>query len=184
MCGKNSSMVKELLGWHFFFMPILARHRFLLNCVSYLGSLRLCLKGTKGKAAGVWGSLPTFTQCPGQQWARLYLHSFLSLHEGYRVSVASTLPQPLLLCLIQTFLLGFLKVFKRTSPTAFAVSVTLHCEYYSTIIPNTAMINCVNFWVFPQRLFYIGRRFGTLWQVHLQWLVVGPDRGFRNVSKT
>jgi hypothetical protein len=32
--------------------------------------------------------------------------------------------------------------------------------------------NCVNFWVFPQRLFYIGRRFGTHGQVHLQRLEV------------
>jgi hypothetical protein len=40
------------------------------------------------------------------------------------------------------------------------------------------LINCVNFWVFPQRLFYIGRRFGTLCQVHLQRLEAfedGPD---------
>jgi hypothetical protein len=29
-------------------------------------------------------------------------------------------------------------------------------------------INCVYFWVFPQRLVYIGRRFGPLCQVHLQ----------------
>jgi hypothetical protein len=31
-------------------------------------------------------------------------------------------------------------------------------------------INCVNFWVFPRRLVYIGRRFGTLCQVHTQKL--------------
>jgi hypothetical protein len=29
---------------------------------------------------------------------------------------------------------------------------------------------CVNFWVFPRRLVYIGRRFETLCQVHLQKL--------------
>jgi hypothetical protein len=37
-------------------------------------------------------------------------------------------------------------------------------------------INCVNFWVFPQRLVYIGRRFGTLCQVHLQRLEVSAFR--------
>jgi hypothetical protein len=31
-------------------------------------------------------------------------------------------------------------------------------------------INCVEFWVFPRRLVYIGRRFGTLRQVHIQKL--------------
>jgi hypothetical protein len=52
------------------------------------------------------------------------------------------------------------------------------------------LVNCINFWVFPQRLFYIGRRFGTLCQVHPQRLEVclqafedGRDRGFRNVGQ-
>jgi hypothetical protein len=31
-------------------------------------------------------------------------------------------------------------------------------------------VNCFNFWVYPQRLVYIGRRFGTLYRVHLQRL--------------
>jgi hypothetical protein len=31
-------------------------------------------------------------------------------------------------------------------------------------------INCFNFWVYPQRLIYIGRRFGTLYRVQLQSL--------------
>jgi hypothetical protein len=34
-----------------------------------------------------------------------------------------------------------------------------------------------------ERLFYIGRRFGTLCQVHLQAVEGGPDRGFRNVCQ-
>jgi hypothetical protein len=33
-------------------------------------------------------------------------------------------------------------------------------------------IECVKFWVFPRRLVYIGRRFGTLCQVHLPRLDV------------
>jgi hypothetical protein len=33
-------------------------------------------------------------------------------------------------------------------------------------------IKYVNFWVIPRRLVYIGRRFGTLCQVHLQKLDV------------
>jgi hypothetical protein len=40
-------------------------------------------------------------------------------------------------------------------------------------------MNCVNFWVFPQRLFYIGRRFGTLQQDYYD----GPDRVFRKVGQ-
>jgi hypothetical protein len=53
-------------------------------------------------------------------------------------------------------------------------------------------------WVFPWRQIVFYRRFGTLYQVHLQRLDVkyftlytphpafedGPDRGFRNVGKT
>jgi hypothetical protein len=36
-------------------------------------------------------------------------------------------------------------------------------------------INCFNFWVYPQRLIYIGRRFGTLYQVHLMDLIDAGD---------
>jgi hypothetical protein len=48
------------------------------------------------------------------------------------------------------------------------------------------------FWVFPRRQFIVGRRFGTLYQFHLQRLEVdsllpafedGTDTGFRNVSQ-
>jgi hypothetical protein len=38
----------------------------------------------------------------------------------------------------------------------------------SAIEITTKSVNCVNFWVFPRRLVYIGRRFGSLCQVHLQ----------------
>jgi hypothetical protein len=34
------------------------------------------------------------------------------------------------------------------------------------------IINCFHFWVYPQRLVYIGRRFGTLYRVQLQRLEV------------
>jgi hypothetical protein len=48
------------------------------------------------------------------------------------------------------------------------------------------------FWVFPQRQIVVGRRFGTLYQLHLQRLEVdsllpafedGTDTGFRNVGQ-
>jgi hypothetical protein len=35
---------------------------------------------------------------------------------------------------------------------------------------NNKGVNCFHFWVYPQRLVYIGRRFGTLCRVHLQRL--------------
>jgi hypothetical protein len=37
---------------------------------------------------------------------------------------------------------------------------------------SSSSINCVNFWVFPRCPVYIGPRFGTLCQVHLQRLEV------------
>jgi len=45
------------------------------------------------------------------------------------------------------------------------------------------------FWVFPRRQIVVGRRFGTLYQFHLQRLGVKPafedgtDTGFRNVGE-
>jgi len=43
------------------------------------------------------------------------------------------------------------------------------------------------FWVFPLRQIVVGRRFGTLYQFHLQRLGVafedGTDTGFRNVGQ-
>ena len=59
------------------------------------------------------------------------------------------------------------------------------------------MILYVFFWVFPRRPIVVCRRFGTLYQFHLQGLDVeyevlhtlhpaledGTDRGFRNVGK-
>ena len=46
------------------------------------------------------------------------------------------------------------------------------------------------FWVFPRRQIVVGRRFGTLYQFHLQRLGVqceafedGTDTGFRNVGQ-
>jgi hypothetical protein len=50
-------------------------------------------------------------------------------------------------------------------------TVQILYKLYSLKLNCTYSINCVNFWVFPQRLFYIGRRFGTISQVHLQRLV-------------
>ena len=56
-------------------------------------------------------------------------------------------------------------------------------------VKNTVLY--VFFWVFPRRPIVVCRRFGTLYQFHLQRLDVhlhpaledGTDRGFRNVGK-
>ena len=48
---------------------------------------------------------------------------------------------------------------------------------------NKSEILYIFFWVFPRRQIVVGRRFGTLYQFHLQSLEDGTDTGFRNVGQ-
>jgi hypothetical protein len=52
------------------------------------------------------------------------------------------------------------------------VSTLNQCRKLScgTVVCKHFAINCFHFWVYPQRLVYIGRHFGTLLRVHLQRL--------------
>jgi len=65
--------------------------------------------------------------------------------------------------------------------------------YWQWIFSKPIYYLYIFFWVFPRRQIVVGRRFGTLYQFHLQGLGVqctvhpafedGTDTGFRNVGQ-
>jgi hypothetical protein len=66
------------------------------------------------------------------------------------------------------------KISEHKIPVDLLVNLLVFMVWKGLILLFHKLLNFkyVNFWVIPRRLVYIGRRFGTLCQVHLQRLDV------------
>jgi hypothetical protein len=66
---------------------------------------------------------------------------------------------------------------ETTNTSLIFVKVYMWLQLDSEAKCELSVIQCVNFWVFPRRLVYIGRRVGTLGEGHGEMRVVWTGSG-------